>query len=115
MPTKENGPVAVSTPEACPDHNPGYQAVFICPDLILGWSAGPVAEPATATRDSVPQPPPLPRPDVDNIAKSVLDGLQDVVGDDTRVARLAIQKAWGSEGSRTVTIATGFDGEGATS
>jgi hypothetical protein len=38
-----------------------------------------------------------------------------VAGDDTRVARLAIQKAWGSEGSTTVTIATGFDGEGATS
>jgi Holliday junction resolvase RusA-like endonuclease len=52
---------------------------------------------------------------VDNIAKSVLDGLQDMVGDDTKVARLAIQKAWGSEGSTTVTIATGFDGEGATS
>jgi hypothetical protein len=35
-----------------------------------------------------------------------------VAGDDTRVARLAIQKAWGST---TVTIATGFDGDGATS
>jgi Holliday junction resolvase RusA-like endonuclease len=62
-----------------------------------------------------PAAPPLPRPDCDNLAKAVLDGLQDVMGDDTRVARLAIQKAWGSEGSTTVTIATGFDGEGATS
>lgn len=59
--------------------------------------------------------PELPRPDCDNLAKSVLDALQDVMGDDTRVARLAIQKAWDREGSTTVTIATGLVGEGATS
>lgn len=62
-----------------------------------------------------PTAPPLPRPDCDNLAKAVLDGLQQVIGDDTRVARLAIKKAWGQEGSTTVTIATGLDGEGATS
>lgn len=62
-----------------------------------------------------PTAPPLPRPDCDNLAKAVLDGLQQVISDDTRVARLAIQKAWGSGGSTTVTIAPGVDGEGATS
>lgn len=59
--------------------------------------------------------PVLPRPDCDNLAKSVLDALQDAIGDDTRVARLTVEKAWGSEGSTTVTIATGLDGEGAIS
>ena len=62
MPTKENGPAAVSTPEAGPDHDPSYQAVFICPDLMLDWSAGPVAEPPPATLESVPKPPPSPPP-----------------------------------------------------
>ncbi|MFM7184687.1 MAG: RusA family crossover junction endodeoxyribonuclease [Planctomycetota bacterium] len=60
-----------------------------------------------------PTAPPLPRPDCDNLAKSVLDALQNVIGDDTRVARLTVEKAWGQEGSTTVTIATGLDGEGA--
>jgi len=27
-----------------------------------------------------------------------------VIGDDTRVARLTVSKAWGSEGSTTVTV-----------
>ena len=61
-----------------------------------------------------PTAPPLPRPDVDNIAKSVLDGLQDVVGDDTKGERLAIEKVWGREGSTTVTIVAGLDGIGTT-
>ena len=51
-----------------------------------------------------PTAPPLPRPDCDNLAKAVLDGLQDVIGDDTRVARLTVEKAWGPAGSTTVTI-----------
>jgi hypothetical protein len=34
----------------------------------------------------------------------VLDGLQDVIGDDTKVSRLVIQKAWGRESSTTVTV-----------
>ena len=91
----------------------------------LAWGDQPVTVAITATFGRPrshyrkvgvkPTAPPLPRPDCDNLAKAVLDGLQGVMGDDTRVARLAIQKAWGSEGSTTVTIATGFDGEGATS
>jgi Holliday junction resolvase RusA-like endonuclease len=48
--------------------------------------------------------PRLPRPDVDNIAKAVLDALQDVMGDDTLVARLVVEKSWGTEGRTTVRI-----------
>ena len=48
--------------------------------------------------------PALPRPDVDNLAKAVLDSLQDVMGDDTHVARLVVEKSWGTEGRTTVRI-----------
>jgi len=48
--------------------------------------------------------PKLPRPDVDNVAKAVLDSLQDVMGDDTMVARLVVQKSWGQEARTTVRI-----------
>lgn len=48
--------------------------------------------------------PKLPRPDVDNLAKSVLDALQDVIGDDTSVGRLVIQKTYGDEARTTVRI-----------
>lgn len=48
--------------------------------------------------------PQLPRPDVDNLAKAVLDGLQDVIGDDTRVAKLVIEKSYGLEGRTTVRV-----------
>lgn len=49
--------------------------------------------------------PQLPRPDVDNIAKAVLDSLQHVVGDDTCVARLVVEKAYGKEARTIVTVA----------
>jgi Holliday junction resolvase RusA-like endonuclease len=58
-----------------------------------------------------PTAPALPRPDCDNLAKAVLDGLQDVLGDDTRVARLTVTKAWGVAGSTSVTIATAEVGD----
>jgi len=48
--------------------------------------------------------PRLPRPDVDNIAKAVLDALQDVMGDDTLVARLVVEKSYGTEARTTVRI-----------
>jgi Holliday junction resolvase RusA-like endonuclease len=48
--------------------------------------------------------PRLPRPDVDNVAKAVLDSLQDVMGDDTMVARLVVEKSWGTEARTTVRI-----------
>jgi Holliday junction resolvase RusA-like endonuclease len=52
-----------------------------------------------------PSAPALPRPDVDNIGKAVLDALQDVMGDDTCVARLTVEKSWGTEARTTVRIA----------
>ena len=48
--------------------------------------------------------PALPRPDVDNLGKAVLDALQDVMGDDTMVSRLVVEKSWGTEGRTTVRI-----------
>ena len=51
-----------------------------------------------------PEAPKLPRPDVDNIAKACLDALQDVIGDDTCVARLVIEKSYGTEARTTVRI-----------
>lgn len=51
-----------------------------------------------------PDAPRLPRPDVDNIAKAVLDALQDVMGDDTHVARLVVEKSYGTEARTTVRI-----------
>ena len=51
-----------------------------------------------------PDAPRLPRPDVDNIAKAVLDALQDVIGDDTNVSRLVVEKTYGTEARTTVRI-----------
>lgn len=48
--------------------------------------------------------PRLPRPDVDNLGKAVLDALQDVIGDDTMVSRLVVEKSYGTEGRTTVRI-----------
>jgi Holliday junction resolvase RusA-like endonuclease len=48
--------------------------------------------------------PKLPRPDVDNVAKAVLDALQDVMGDDSLVGRLVVEKSWGQEARTTVRI-----------
>ena len=48
--------------------------------------------------------PVLPRPDVDNVGKAVLDALQDVMGDDTMVARLVVEKSYGQEARTTVRV-----------
>ena len=48
--------------------------------------------------------PRLPRPDVDNVAKAVLDALQNVMGDDSLVARLVVEKSWGQEARTTVRV-----------
>lgn len=48
--------------------------------------------------------PRLPRPDVDNLAKAVLDALQEVMGDDANVARLVVEKSYGTEARTTVRI-----------
>lgn len=51
-----------------------------------------------------PDAPVLPRPDVDNVAKAVLDALQDVMGDDSLVSRLVVEKSYGPEARTTVRI-----------
>jgi Holliday junction resolvase RusA-like endonuclease len=48
--------------------------------------------------------PRLPRPDVDNLGKAVLDALQEVIGDDTNVSRLVVEKTYGTEGRTTVRV-----------
>lgn len=48
--------------------------------------------------------PSLPRPDVDNVGKAVLDALQDVIGDDSCVSRLVVEKSYGPEGRTTVRV-----------
>ena len=51
-----------------------------------------------------PTAPRLPRPDADNLAKSVLDALQNVIGDDTCVARLVVEKSYGKQACTIVTV-----------
>jgi Holliday junction resolvase RusA-like endonuclease len=41
---------------------------------------------------------------VDNIAKAVLDALQTVMGDDTNVSRLVVEKSYGMEARTTVRV-----------
>ena len=48
--------------------------------------------------------PVLPRPDVDNLGKAVLDALQDVMGDDSLVARIVVEKSYGPVAGTTVRI-----------
>jgi len=49
--------------------------------------------------------PEIPRQDVDNIAKAVLDALNGVAWvDDTQVQRLVVEKSYGTEGRTTVRI-----------
>jgi Holliday junction resolvase RusA-like endonuclease len=49
--------------------------------------------------------PALPRCDIDNMAKAVLDSLNGVAwDDDCQVARLVVEKSYGTEGRTTVRI-----------
>ena len=51
-----------------------------------------------------PTAPALPRPDVDNVAKAVLDALQLVMGDDTCVKRLEVEKSYGFPAATMVVV-----------
>ena len=102
------------TPKSHPVH--AYrQAIALC-----AKAAGVVeaADPVAVVIDAVfarpkshmnksgvkPTAPRIPRPDVDNIAKAVLDALQTVMGDDTNVSRLVVEKSYGNEARTTVRI-----------
>jgi Holliday junction resolvase RusA-like endonuclease len=50
--------------------------------------------------------PEMPFPDVDNIAKAVLDAIGPVIGNDKQVKRLLIDKSYGTEPRTTVRITT---------
>jgi Holliday junction resolvase RusA-like endonuclease len=53
-------------------------------------------------RETAPE---IPRQDVDNVAKAVLDALNGVAWvDDTQVRRLVVEKSYGTEGRTTVRI-----------
>jgi Holliday junction resolvase RusA-like endonuclease len=51
-----------------------------------------------------PTAPTLPRPDVDNVAKAVLDAIGPILGDDAQVSRLVVEKSYGTEARTTVRI-----------
>ena len=53
-----------------------------------------------------PSAPRLPRPDVDNVAKAVLDAIGPIVGDDAQVKRLIVDKKYASEGRTMVCVAS---------
>lgn len=48
--------------------------------------------------------PQLPRPDVDNLAKGILDSIGPILGDDTQVRRLVVEKSYGTEARTTVRV-----------
>ena len=45
-----------------------------------------------------------PRADVDNLAKGVLDSIGPIIGNDTQVKRLVIEKRYGTEARTTVRV-----------
>ena len=48
--------------------------------------------------------PMLPRADVDNVAKAVLDAIGPIIGNDKQVRRLVIEKSYGTEARTTVRV-----------
>jgi Holliday junction resolvase RusA-like endonuclease len=55
----------------------------------------------TGVRNGAPE---TPRPDVDNIAKAVLDAIGPILGNDSQVKRLVVEKIYGTEARTTVRI-----------
>jgi Holliday junction resolvase RusA-like endonuclease len=51
-----------------------------------------------------PSAPAVPLPDVDNVAKAVLDAIGPVLGNDKQVRRLVIEKSYGTEARTTVRV-----------
>ena len=80
---------------------PHDQAVSVVIDFVF-------ARPKSHLRSSgepKPSAPSLPRPEVDNAAKAVLDSLNGIAwADDSQVSRLVVEKSYGKEGRTTVRI-----------
>jgi len=101
-------------PKQHPVHDYRASLAAAARDAGLGTTGEPLnvvidavfVRPKSHLRKSVlrPDSPRLPRPDVDNIAKAVLDALQDVMGDDSLVARLVVEKSYGTEARTTVRV-----------
>jgi Holliday junction resolvase RusA-like endonuclease len=51
-----------------------------------------------------PKAPLAPLPDVDNVAKAVLDAIGPIIGNDKQVKRLVIEKRYGTEARTTVRV-----------
>ena len=51
-----------------------------------------------------PKAPLAPLPDVDNVAKAVLDAIGPIIGNDKQVTRLVIEKRYGTEARTTVRV-----------
>lgn len=51
------------------------------------------------------------KPDTDNIAKAILDGLSDMWPDDAVVWELVVKKTWGNQGVTEVFVTTEIKGE----
>jgi len=96
-------------------YTPAGHAVHVYREAIAlaakAAGAGVHGDPVEVVIDAVwkrPQRPTsqLPRQDVDNVAKAVLDALTGVAWEDDRqVRRLVIEKSYGPEGRTTVRIA----------
>jgi len=92
-----------------------YRAAILQSAIACGLT--PVSEPIEIIIDAVfarpkshltkrgvkSSAPALPRADVDNVAKAVLDSLKDLF-DDTNVRRLIVEKSWGDEARTTVRV-----------
>jgi Holliday junction resolvase RusA-like endonuclease len=101
------------TPKKHPVH--AYRDAILREALACGLT--PISEPIEVIVDAVfkrpkshltkrgvkATAPQLPRADVDNVAKAVLDSLKELF-DDTNVRRLIVEKSWGDEARTTVRV-----------
>ena len=80
---------------------PHGEPVSVIIDLVFGRPKSHLR----STGEPKPSAPTLPRPDVDNAAKAVLDSLNGIAWvDDSQVGRLVVEKSYGVEGRTTVRI-----------
>ena len=80
---------------------PHGEPVSVIIDLVFGRPKAHLR----STGEPKPSAPTLPRPDVDNAAKAVLDSLNGIAWvDDSQVGRLVVEKSYGVEGRTTVRI-----------